>query len=36
VALLQARDAAAARASLTPSVYAGIEVHNWRFGGRPS
>jgi uncharacterized protein len=36
VALLQARDAAAARAILTPSEYAGIEVHNWRFGGRPS
>jgi uncharacterized protein len=35
-ALLQAQDADAARAILTPHVYAGIEIHNWRFGGRPS
>jgi uncharacterized protein len=25
-----------ARAILTPDRYAGIEVHNWAFGGRPS
>jgi len=36
VALLQAQDADAARTILTPDEYADIEVHNWRFGGRPS
>jgi hypothetical protein len=34
--LAQAQDPAAARALLTPGRYAGIEVHNWDFGGRPS
>jgi uncharacterized protein YciI len=34
--LIRARDADAARAILTPDGYAGIEVHNWQFGGRPS
>jgi uncharacterized protein len=34
--LIRARDAAAARAILTPDRYADIEVHNWQFGGRPS
>jgi uncharacterized protein len=34
-ALVRAPDADTARALLTPERYAGIEVHNWRFGGRP-
>ncbi|WP_329415854.1 YciI family protein [Streptomyces sp. NBC_00704] len=34
--LLQASDPEAARAVLTQDRYAAIEVHNWRFGGRPS
>jgi len=34
-ALVRAPDKAAARAILTPDRYASIEVHNWRFGGRP-
>ncbi|MEU5264721.1 YciI family protein [Amycolatopsis sp. NPDC021455] len=34
--LLRAADAAGARAVLTPERYAAIEVHRWRFGGRPS
>ncbi|MER7727571.1 YciI family protein [Streptomyces sp. NPDC096323] len=33
-ALLRAPDPGAARAVLTPDRYAGIEVHNWQFGGR--
>lgn len=33
-ALVRAPDAATARAVLTPGGYAGIEVHNWQFGGR--
>ncbi|MFD3611925.1 YciI family protein [Streptomyces atroolivaceus] len=33
-ALVRASDAATARAVLTPDRYAGIEVHNWQFGGR--
>jgi uncharacterized protein len=36
VALVRALDPDAARAVLTPDRYAGIEVHNWQFGGRPS
>ncbi|MFF4419052.1 YciI family protein [Streptosporangium sp. NPDC001559] len=35
-ALVRAPDANAARAVLTPDRYAGIEVHNWCFGGRRS
>jgi len=35
-ALARARDPDAARAILTPDRYAAIEVHRWRFGGRPS
>ena len=35
-ALVRAQDPGAARAILTPDRYAGIEVHNWQFGGRPS
>jgi uncharacterized protein YciI len=35
-ALLRAADPGAARAVLTPGAYAAIEVHAWRFGGRPS
>jgi uncharacterized protein YciI len=35
-ALIRARDPDAARAVLTPDRYAGVEVHNWQFGGRPS
>jgi uncharacterized protein len=35
-ALVQAPDTSTARAILTPDRYAGIEVHNWQFGGRPS
>ena len=34
--LVRARDPHAARAILTPDRYAGIEVHSWAFGGRPS
>ena len=34
--LLRAPDPGAARTILTPGRYAGIEVHNWQFGGRPS
>ena len=34
--LLQAPDAAAARAALPAGDYAGVEVHHWAFGGRPS
>ncbi|MFE4694311.1 YciI family protein [Streptomyces sp. NPDC056749] len=33
-ALLGAPDPDTARAVLTPDRYAGIEVHNWEFGGR--
>ncbi len=32
--LVQATDAASARAILTQDRYADIEVHNWQFGGR--
>ena len=35
-ALARAPDADTARALLTPDRYADIEVHDWRFGGRPS
>ncbi|MGN6172109.1 MAG: hypothetical protein ACTHPS_04040 [Streptosporangiaceae bacterium] len=35
-ALVRAQNPGAARAILTPYRYAGIEVHNWQFGGRPS
>jgi uncharacterized protein YciI len=34
--LVQAPNRDAARAILTQDRYAGIEVHNWQFGGRPS
>ena len=34
--LLEASDAAAAREVLSTDRYAGIEVHHWQFGGRPS
>ena len=34
--LVRAPDPDAARAILTPDRYAGIEVHSWQFGGRPS
>jgi hypothetical protein len=34
--LVRARDPDAARAILTPGRYAGVEVHSWQFGGRPS
>ncbi len=34
--LLEASDADAAREVLSPDRYAGIEVHHWQFGGRPS
>lgn len=34
--LIRALNPEAARAVLTPKRYAGIEVHNWQFGGRPS
>ncbi|MCK7624950.1 YciI family protein [Streptomyces sp. RS10V-4] len=34
-ALVRAADPATARAVLTPDRYAGIEVHDWQFGGRP-
>src|SRR6516225_2343170 len=33
--LVRALDTDTARAVLTPDRYADIEVHNWRFGGRP-
>ncbi len=35
-ALVRAVDPDAARAVLTPDRYAGLEVHDWDFGGRPS
>jgi len=35
-ALVPAPDPDQARAILTPGAYAGIEVHTWAFGGRPS
>jgi uncharacterized protein len=35
-ALVRASHAATARALLTPDRYADMEVHDWRFGGRPS
>jgi uncharacterized protein len=35
-ALLRAADPDTARAVLAPGRYAGIEVHSWQFGGRPS
>lgn len=35
-ALLRAPDRETARAVLTADRYADIEVHDWRFGGRPS
>ncbi|MFB8236910.1 YciI family protein [Kitasatospora purpeofusca] len=35
-ALLRAPDPDTAAAVLTRERYAGIEVHNWQFGGRPS
>ena len=35
-ALVRALDPGRARAVLTPQRYAGIEVHSWQFGGRPS
>ena len=34
--LVRARDADTARTILTADRYAGIEVHGWQFGGRPS
>jgi hypothetical protein len=34
--LLRAPDPDTARAVLDPGRYAGIEVHGWQFGGRPS
>ena len=34
--LVRAPDPDAARAVLTRDRYAGIEVHSWQFGGRPS
>jgi uncharacterized protein YciI len=34
--LLEASDANGARAALSAGRYTGIEVHHWRFGGRPS
>ena len=34
--LVRAPDPGTARAVLTPGRYAGVEVHNWQFGGRPS
>lgn len=33
--LLEARDSGAARASVSESDFASVEVHAWRFGGRP-
>ena len=35
-ALVRAPDPERARAVLVPGRYADIEVHNWRFGGRPA
>lgn len=35
-ALVRAPDPATARGVLTPNRYADVEVHSWRFGGRPS
>lgn len=35
-ALVRAPDPVKARTILTPDRYAGIEVHSWQFGGRPS
>ncbi len=35
-ALIKAPDPDTARAVLASDRYAGIEVHDWRFGGRPS
>ncbi|MFF2996841.1 YciI family protein [Streptomyces sp. NPDC057950] len=35
-ALVRATDPDAARAVLTVDRYASVEVHDWRFGGRPS
>lgn len=35
-ALVRAPHPDAARALLTAGAYAGIEVHNWQFGGRPA
>lgn len=34
-ALLQAPDPGTARSALSPDRYDGVEVHHWRFGGRP-
>ena len=34
--LVRAPDPDKARAILTPDRYAGIELHSWQFGGRPS
>jgi uncharacterized protein len=34
--LLEASDAAGARLALSADTYVGIEVHQWRFGGRPN
>ena len=34
-ALLEAPDAPTAREVLDPDRYTGVEVHRWRFGGRP-
>jgi uncharacterized protein YciI len=34
--LVRAQDPDSARAILTPGGYAGVEVHSWQFGGRPS
>ena len=33
--LVRAQDPDTARAVLTPDRYAGVEVHDWQFGGRP-
>ena len=33
--LVRAQDPGTARAVLTPDRYAGVEVHDWQFGGRP-
>lgn len=35
-ALVRVADQDAARAVLAPDRYAGVEVHDWRFGGRPT
>ena len=35
-ALVRAPDPETARAILTPSQYADIEVHHWQLGGRPT